>query len=207
VYLRSQTNSSIIRYTNVVEVGNESGNQYIKVKFGGSESGLYDVFVRAKSYGSFETTGITLKLNGIVTSFSPNQGSVHGGTLITVTGYNFSTDIQDNPIRIGYTDCMVESSSNTQILCRTMPRVQEAPGGDNFVVFLRTYEEAVCQVDPCTFTWVNTATLNSYSTTFDSTLNAHVLTLTGMGFNASVGDNTQVLIDDFEQTIIDASDT
>lgn len=77
----------------MIEVGNESGNKYIKVKFGGSESGLYNVFVRAKSYGSFDTTGITLKTIGVVTSFSPNQGSLFGGTLITVTGYNFSTDI------------------------------------------------------------------------------------------------------------------
>jgi hypothetical protein len=206
VSIVSQSNSSLVRYINVIEVGNDSGNQYIKVKFGGSESGLYDVFVRAKSYGRFDSTGVTLRTIGVVTSFSPNQGSLFGGTLITVTGYNFSTDIQDNPIRIGYTDCLVESSTNTQIICRTTPRVQETVGTDDFIVLLKTYEEAVCQVNPCTFTWVNTAALTTYSTAFDTTLNDYVLTLTGTSFGASLT-NTKVIIDGFEQTVVDASDT
>jgi len=206
VSIVSQSNSSLVRYINVIEVGNDSGNKYIKVKFGGSESGLYDVFVRAKSYGRFDSSGVTLRTIGVVTSFSPNQGSLFGGTLITVTGYNFSTDIQDNPIRIGYTDCLVESSTNTQIICRTTPRVQETVGTDDFIVLLKTYEEAVCQVNPCTFTWVNTAALTTYSAAFDTTLNDYVLTLTGTSFGASLT-NTKVIIDGFEQTVVDASDT
>ena len=92
VYAVATTNPSIVRYINVVEVGNDSGNQYIKVKFGGSESGLYNVFVRSRAYGRFDTTGITLKLIGVVTDYNPKQGSVHGGTLITITGYHFSND-------------------------------------------------------------------------------------------------------------------
>jgi len=128
VSIISQSNSSLVRYINVIEVGNESGKKYIKVKFGGSESGLYDVQVRAKSYGRFDCSGVVLRTIGVVTAFSPSQGSLHGGTLVTVTGYNFSTDIQDNPIRIGNTDCLVLSSSNTEIKCRTTPRVEETVG-------------------------------------------------------------------------------
>ena len=84
--------------------------------------------------------------------------------------------------------------------------MQETVGTDDFIVLLKTYEEAVCQVNPCTYTWVNTATLTTYSTAFDTTLNDYVLTLTGTGFGASVT-NTKVLIDDFEQTVLEASDT
>jgi hypothetical protein len=116
-------NGKIVRFINVVEAGTTSTGHYIKAKFGGSESDIYNLRVRARSYGNFDTTGITLTTIGKVTNYNPKSGSVHGGTLITIDGYHFSTDIQDNPIRIGYTDCLVESSTPTQIKCRTEPRV------------------------------------------------------------------------------------
>lgn len=72
VKLVSQNDTSIVRYGNVVEAGPLSdGTQYLKIKFGGSESGVYDVFVRSLSYGNFDSTGVTLKLIGAVTDFNP----------------------------------------------------------------------------------------------------------------------------------------
>ncbi len=109
----SQKDRSIIRYINVVEVGFNGSDQYIKAKFGGSESGIYDLFVTLRSYGQLNSQGITLELIGKVTDFNPKSGSIHGGTVITIDGYHFSDDYQDNPVRIGYTDCLVEFSSPT----------------------------------------------------------------------------------------------
>ena len=83
---------------NIIEVGNNNGNQYLKVKFGGADSGLYNVFVTSLSYGSFNSTGIVLQSIGTVTSFSPQQGSYNGGTLITINGYVFSNISTDNPV-------------------------------------------------------------------------------------------------------------
>jgi len=103
----------IITKINVVEVGQDGDVQFIKVKFGGSESDIYDLKVKSRTFGNFDTTGVTLTTIGIVTDYNPKSGSVHGGTLITVDGYQFSDDYQDNPIRIGFTDCMVEYSSPT----------------------------------------------------------------------------------------------
>jgi hypothetical protein len=88
----SQKDKSIIRYINVVEVGADGSDQYIKAKFGGSESGIYDIFVTLRSYGKLNTEGITLELVGKITDFNPKSGSVHGGTLITINGYQFSDD-------------------------------------------------------------------------------------------------------------------
>ena len=107
------TTRNITTPINIVEVGVDGSDQYLKVKFGGSESSVYDLRVRSRSYGNFDTTGVTLTTIGFVTDFNPKSGSVHGGTLITVDGYHFSTDYQDNPIRIGYTDCLVEKSTPT----------------------------------------------------------------------------------------------
>jgi hypothetical protein len=112
VFIVSKTRN-ITTPINIVEVGVDGSDQYLKVKFGGSESSVYDLRVRSRSYGNFDTTGVTLTTIGFVTDFNPKSGSVHGGTLITVDGYHFSTDYQDNPIRIGYTDCLVEKSTPT----------------------------------------------------------------------------------------------
>ena len=46
------------------------------------------------------------------------------------------------------------------------------------------------------------ADLLSYSVDFDSTLEDYVLTLDGTSFGAFTGDNTEFLIDGFQQTII-----
>jgi hypothetical protein len=201
-------NKNIVTKINVVEVGPDGDDQYIKVKFGGSESDIYDLKVKSRSYGFFDTTGITLTTIGKVTDYNPKSGSVHGGTLITVDGYHFSSDYQDNPIRIGYTDCLVEYSSPTQLKCRTEARVQDATGVENFIVFLKTYEEAVCGfgVGMCPYTWTDDALVTNYAVDFDSTENQYVLTVTGTGF-AATPETTEVLIDNIKQEIISASDT
>lgn len=80
---------------------------------------MYDLHVISREFGRIDTTRITLELIGVITDFSPKQGSVHGGTLVTVTGYHFSNDPMDNPVRIGWVDCLVESSTETEIKCRT----------------------------------------------------------------------------------------
>jgi hypothetical protein len=41
VSITQLSNTSNVRYINVIEVGNTNGNQFLKVKFGGSESGTY----------------------------------------------------------------------------------------------------------------------------------------------------------------------
>ena len=67
-----------------MEVGNEVGAQYLKVMFGGGDSGLYRFVVRSIANGRFDTSNANLETIGKVTSFSPTSGSVHGGTLITI---------------------------------------------------------------------------------------------------------------------------
>lgn len=194
---------------NVVKVVNEENNQQIVVKFGGSESGNYTLFVRSKTFGRFDTTSIVVDMIGIVTDFSPKKGSIHGGTLVTITGYEFSSDPQDNPVRMGYTDCLVEESSTHEIKCRTIPRHEEVAGTDDFLVFLKTYEEAKCSVDPCTFEWISDGLpqVGSYSVDFDETLKDYFLTITGADFGASMDGNTEIYIDDVLQTLIQADDT
>ncbi len=62
-------------------------------------------------------------------------------------------------MRIGLTDCLVEETSATQIKCRTVARKEDQIGVDDLIVFLRTFEEAVCgeTITKCKFTWIDDA--------------------------------------------------
>ena len=77
------------------------------------------------------------------------------------------------------------------------------------IVFLKTYEEAVCLMDSCNFQFIKTglAALTSYSVDFDTELEDYVLTLVGTSFGGYEGDNTEVIIDGIHQRILSSNDT
>ena len=94
--------------------------QTILVKYNGIEPGVYNVIVRSAIHGKFNTQAVNFTSIGIITGYSPQSGSIYGGTVITINGYNFSNDfITDNAVQVGYTPCNVLSTSNTQITCIT----------------------------------------------------------------------------------------
>jgi hypothetical protein len=86
--------------------------------------------------------------------------------------------------------------------------MEEADAVEDFIVFLKTYEEAQCLATSCKFTWVKAAlpAISSYSVDFDTTLNDYILTISGSNFGATTS-NTQVLLDEFKQSIVGASDS
>lgn len=97
-----------------------------------------------------------------VDSFSPQIGSIYGGTLLTINGNNWSTDRLDNPVSIVYngalgaTICNVLTTSVDKITCRIQDfaigqeKVDQKEG--KAVVFLKTSEEAACAMaDNCKF--------------------------------------------------------
>ena len=53
-------------------VSDNNGNQIITVVFGGAPSGIYNVSIVSKSYGSLDSSSISLQTIGEVTSYSPN---------------------------------------------------------------------------------------------------------------------------------------
>lgn len=53
------------------------------------------------------------KIEVIVTSVAPNQGSVDGGVILTIKGENFSIRDEENLVKIGDVPCSVISSSST----------------------------------------------------------------------------------------------
>jgi hypothetical protein len=52
--------------------------------FGGAYSGTYSVQIRHKTFGLIDTSALTFTVGSDVNTFSPKEGSIYGGTLITI---------------------------------------------------------------------------------------------------------------------------
>lgn len=101
-------------------------NTYIKTGLPGGLPGVFTVEVNlASSVGDSiaASPGVnTFTYAFSVSSISPSSGSIYGGTLLTITGENFSTDRQNTLVYIGDTlnwFCTIESITTTEIKCRT----------------------------------------------------------------------------------------
>ena len=81
--------------------------------FPGAPSNTYNLIVKSAAVGTLDTSSVTIKTEGKVTSISPSSGSTFGGTLVTISGETFSTTATDNNVQIGGADCIVESTMAT----------------------------------------------------------------------------------------------
>lgn len=135
--------------------------------FGGAYSGTYGVQIRHTQFGLIDTSGLRFTVGSEVTTFSPIIGSVYGGTLITISGTNWSKDKLDNPVSIsfngalGSTTCYVKTTSETQITCRIEDFAEGYEKEDKkqgkLLVFLKTSEEASCAMaDNCPYKFTTT---------------------------------------------------
>ena len=120
----AQTKNTRVKRLNVVEVDDSA--KTITVMYGGAYSGTYSVKIRHAKYGLVDGDILTLTVGSQINSYSPNKGSIHGGTLLTILGTNWSPDIiTDNPVSIVYngalgaTPCFVQTTSKEKITCRT----------------------------------------------------------------------------------------
>ena len=52
-----------------------------------------------------------------MTNVSPRQGSLQGGTKVTITGVGFSSDLAANSVMFGEVPCTVESATQSVIIC------------------------------------------------------------------------------------------
>ena len=76
------------------------------------------VKVPGKGYAFFKTSrNVSYVL--VVHSTSPDKGSILGGTVVTLTGEGFSSNMSDNQVMCGNKECALISSSNTEIKCLT----------------------------------------------------------------------------------------
>ncbi len=77
---------------------------FIRAGLSGGLKGTFTLEVTTVALGNSmpETTGSNeFKYDFSISSISPTSGSVNGGTLITITGVNFSPDALDNLVFLG----------------------------------------------------------------------------------------------------------
>lgn len=85
----------------------DAATKKVVIKFPGAESGIYYIALEGKGVGRIDQTPLKLKVEGRVTGVTPLKGSYLGGTLVTITGVNFSTNKLDNPVKVGPYWCIV----------------------------------------------------------------------------------------------------
>ena len=83
-------------------IGAHQENNTIETMFGGAYSGVYSVQIRHSKFGLIDTAALRFTVGSEVSTFSPQIGSIYGGTLITIHGNNWSTDKLNNPVSISY---------------------------------------------------------------------------------------------------------
>lgn len=65
-------------------------------------------------------SGLTIIVNGTVSTITPLISSIYGGAILKITGFGFSSNISQIQINIGSNLCPVISATNRQINC-TIP--------------------------------------------------------------------------------------
>lgn len=177
----------------------DDSTKTVSIKFPGADSGIYYVQISSTQVGRIDQNPLVLTVEGRITSFSPASGSALGGTLITIDGVNFSDDPLDNPVKVGNNYCLVQTTSSSQITCRVMETGTSQPSSTNILVFLRTSEEAQNDGSDAFEFVTPLETITSVTNSFDSSLNAVVVTVTGTGFPADNTAGVSLHLDGIEQ--------
>lgn len=162
-------------------ISTDAAAKTITVKFPGAYSGAYRLRPVSVTYGRLDDVNMALTVKSEVISISPNTGSIYGGTLVTIEGINFSDDPYDNPVKIGNTYCLVQTTSSTTITCRISNTVEEV-STSQVLVFLKTSEEAKCDGTTCDWSYVSpTHTITEITTAYDASTGSTMATVVGTG--------------------------
>ncbi|KAG1667228.1 hypothetical protein FOA52_009793 [Chlamydomonas sp. UWO 241] len=136
------------------------------------------------------------KATQVISSISPAQGSAAGGTLVTISGSGFNTNVSHNTIRFGNAACTVQSATVTELVCRTGALAAAATTRTDATLSaaalrgaaLEVYASAVFAYDPAL-----SGTLLSMNATRGSTAGGTPLLLTGT-FTGAQGNYTVLLV-------------
>jgi hypothetical protein len=100
-----------------------------------------------------------------ITAISPLEGSIFGGSKITITGGPFTSDLEETLVKVGYEfwenidhTCYVLSTTDTTVTCRLPLDLNREPKEYEVIAFASTYEESNCEINGgsgCQFTFIS----------------------------------------------------
>lgn len=166
----------------------------LTVKYGGAYSGLYDVLIKSKVNGNVDTSAIQVTVIFEILDFTPLQGSIFGGTKLTITGGPFTENIKETLVKVGYKwwedinfYCyMIEVTEDTAT-CRIAHDLNREAKEYEVIAFASTFEESNCYMDnDCLFTFLDAASLPEVTgppvVSFDQTSGEYQIIISGVGF-------------------------
>ena len=95
----------------------EFDTNYINCSTGNLRVGSNDVKVHVSGLGDAVSDGVTITVTPALDDISPKEGSVEGGTEITISGIGFNDD--STSVSIASETCEVIDVTSTQIICLT----------------------------------------------------------------------------------------
>ena len=175
-----------------------STSTQITCRLSGGKKGSYQIKVHMNGVGysmPASSNSNVFKYRSTVSSISPTTGSKAGGTVLTITGTNFSTIKNENQVSIGESGmnhCLILTATETELTCQMKLPVEidsEAVNGEDVHVLGRVQESADC-TGTCKFEYTdaNTPTVSSISPLVAQTGNT--ITVNGTGFTASLADTS-----------------
>lgn len=186
----------------------QSNNSYIKAGFSGGIFGNFTVVVNVPSLG--DSINITAGSNLFNYSFSvssvtPNNGSNFGGTLITIRGTNFISDLQQTHVYIGSTSngfCNIETINSTLITCRTPPNNLPFSASTplNVVISTRVTILNTCR-GSCTFSYLPAATSPNITRINTTRTGAGYVSVNGTRFSDNIT-NTSVTLTNLDTNAV-----
>jgi len=203
VCLVNSTNSSIFYQLSILNIS----NTVIFAVLGGGKIGQYYLTVQIQGTGYSKETitnsslfSYTLSITGI----SLSSGSIYGGTIITITGNNFSPINNQNQVFIGDVInnlCNIISSNFTTIICQTIVAPAGALGSPQTIyVYQRVQDLAVCKISGgCYFTFDPSISPEINSTSLTAQAGDSV-TLTGTLLEPQIGGTNSVWINFYNGT-------
>ena len=152
-------NGSNVYQMNVIEANDTS----LKVRIPGGLPGHFNVLVKLAGLGYAQVNPLDANAftYGIfVDSIFPVTGSINGGTVLTITGSNFSPVLLENQVYVGDAEnwnCRILTATTTTITCVTPPINPNYTLDQPVVVVGRAMIDSECTAaGACTFTYDNT---------------------------------------------------
>lgn len=167
--------------------------------------------MKRKGYGI--SNGLNFDYELKVTGVTPNTGSIQGGTELTITGVNFSTDKLENNVFLGSISgfdnkpCHVTSATPTEIKCLTPSgydwQVEGQTNKQSVIVQGRLIEDADYVPAVYEFTYINDASTPKIAKPASTSFKAgETVSLTGVNLA-----NAKVFLGEEEVTPVTATAT
>ena len=138
--------------------------------------GVFNVVVTTLSNGA--SAGTSFTYTPVVTSISPANGPIAGGTVLTITGSGLS----GGTVALGASTCNVTSTGPTQILCTT---TAHAAGVDNVIVTVASITSPNTAADDFTYTATGLPVITTLTPNFGVIGGGNAITITGTNLSGT----------------------